>query len=160
LEKLRELCMKVDDRLRHRVKSAKDWLKEVRKAPVPSPVDGTRLDQAIKQLEGCDVNGTSNALVRLREAADSVCNALKKAFSGDGEELRRLRMEKSDLDGQIAQLRAGLPPIPQPLLNALRSQLLHMGGELPARALREICEVSDENWREAVEVAFTEKFAI
>ena len=44
---------------------------------------------------------------RLRETADQLCTALRRAFASDQEELRRLRADKASLDAQVAQLRAG-----------------------------------------------------
>src|SRR5690606_19948785 len=34
------------------------------------------------------------------------------------------------------------------------------GSELPAQALWQLCEVADETWRPAIEVAFHRKFAV
>lgn len=160
LLRLRELGMKLSDRLRKRVKDAKQWQKDVKQAPLPKPVDTHRLDNAIEMLEGCDEASTANALSLLRDAADQVCKNLRQAFAADAEELRRLRSERSDLEAQINTLKAGLPPIEQPLLHTLNDRLLSMQGRPAARALRELCEVTDEAWREAIEVAFTEKFAV
>jgi hypothetical protein len=160
LLRLRELGMKLGDRLRKRVKDARDWLKDVRRAPVPKPVDTQRMEDAIEMLEGCDEAATLNALAHLRDSADNLCKALRQAFAADHQELQRLRTEKSNLEAQIAALKAGLPPIPQPLLHLLNDRLLPVQGRLPARALRELCEVTDETWREAIEVAFVEKFAV
>ena len=47
-----------------------------------------------------------------------------------------------------------------PLLDELNRRLLRRGRENPARQLRELCEVLDEDWRPAIELAFTRKFAI
>ncbi|WP_395717502.1 SbcC/MukB-like Walker B domain-containing protein [Prosthecobacter sp.] len=160
LLRLRELGTKLSDRLRKRVKDAKQWQKDVKHAPLPKPVDTHRLDTAIEMLEECDEASTANALSLLRDAADQVCKNLRQAFAGDAEELRRLRGERSDLEAQIHTLKAGLPPIEQPLLHTLNDRLLSFQGRPAARALRELCEVADETWREAIEVAFTEKFAV
>ena len=160
LLRLRELGTKLSDRLRKRVKDAKQWLKDVKHAPLQKPVDVHRLENAIEMLEGCDEASTANALSLLRDAADQVCKNLRQAFAADAEELRRLRNERNDLDAQIATLKAGLPPIEQPLLHTLNEHLLHLQGRPAAKALRELCEVTDETWREAIEVAFGEKFAI
>src|SRR4029079_2771913 len=46
------------------------------------------------------------------------------------------------------------------VLDALHLGLLPMGSEPPARHLCQLCEVKDERWRPAIEVAFTRKFAI
>lgn len=160
LLRLRDLGMKLDERLRKRVKEAREWLKEVKYAPLPKPADTHRFETALELLEGCDEAGTANALSLLRDAADQVCKSLRQAFSSEAEELRRLRGERTDLEAQIATLKAGLPPIEQPLLNTLNECLLHFQGRKAAHALRDLCEVNDETWREAVEVAFMEKFAI
>lgn len=157
---LREKAMKLSDRLRKRVKDAKQWQKDVKHAPLPKPVDTHRLDNAIEMLEGCDEASTANALSLLREAGDQVCRNLRQAFAADAEELRRWRSERSDLEVQINTLKAGLPPIEQPLLHTLNDRLLSIQGRPAARALRELCEVTDEAWREAIEVAFSEKFAV
>ena len=160
IQQLRETAMKLSDRLRKRVKDAKQWQKDVKHAPLPKPVDIHRLDNAIEMLEGCDEASTANALSLLRDAADQVCKNLRQAFAADAEELRRLRSERSDLEAQINTLKAGLPPIEQPLLHTLNDRLLSFQGRPAARALRELCEVTDEAWREAIEVAFSEKFAV
>lgn len=160
LLRLRELGTKLSDRLRKRVKDAKVWLKDVKQAPLPRVVDTQRFETALELLEGCDEPATANALSLLRDAADQVCKNLRQGFAADAEELRRLRSERTDLEAQINTLKAGLPPIEQPLLHELNSKLLHLQGRPAARALREVCEVADETWREAIEVAFTEKFAV
>lgn len=160
LLRLRDLGMKLSDRLRKRVKDASLWLKDVKGAPLPKPVDTHRFDNALEMLEACDEAATANALSLLRDAADQVCKNLRLAFAADAEELRRLRHERSDLEAQISTLKAGLPPIDQPLLHTLNDRLLPFQGKPAARALRELCEVTDEAWREAIEVAFSEKFAI
>src|SRR4029079_1907461 len=46
------------------------------------------------------------------------------------------------------------------VLDALHLGLLPMGSEPPARHLCQLCEVKDERWRPAIDVAFTRKFAI
>lgn len=157
---LRELCEKIDSGLRRRVKDAQSWLKEVARAPLPTPVDTRAMEDAIELLNSCEVDATANALSHLRDAANQICSGINRSFLSERQELQRLRTEKADLESQVAALSAGLPPVSQPLLTRLNDQLLHMKGEPPARALREVCEVNDEDWREAIEVAFTQKFAL
>jgi uncharacterized protein YPO0396 len=160
IEKLRTMQMRVDERLRKRLRDVRDWLKDIKHAPLPQPVDTLRLENALEMLESCDIEATGNALSNLRDAADQLCGTLRRAFAPEQQELTRLRHEKTDLESQIAALKAGLPPVMQPLLSRLNDRLIHFEGSLPARALRELCEVTDEAWRPAVEVAFTEKFAV
>jgi uncharacterized protein YPO0396 len=160
LLRLRELGMKLEDRVHKRIKDAREWLKEVRRAPLQKTPDTQRFENALELLEGCEESATTNALAHLRDSADQLCKTLRQAFAPEQQELNGLRTEKGNLEAQIAQLKAGLPPIPQPLLHTLNERLLPVQGRNPARALRELCEVADENWREAIEVAFMEKFAV
>ncbi|HEX9046866.1 MAG TPA: SbcC/MukB-like Walker B domain-containing protein, partial [Verrucomicrobiae bacterium] len=51
-------------------------------------------------------------------------------------------------------------PFPTRLLDTLNNSLLARGAELPARHLRQLCEVADERWRPAIEIAFGRKFAV
>lgn len=160
IERLRALASKIDGGLAQRLKSARKWMQEVGKAPVNPFVDVSRMDEALRFLDSCERAETSNTLAHLANAADQLCKQLRERFRNDAEELRRLRSEKSDLDSQIDALKRGLPPVPQPLLSALREHLPILPGEAPPRALRELCEVEDESWRAAAEVAFEEKFAV
>jgi len=160
IQRLREISWKIDTGLRSRVKNARRWLGEVEKAPVQPAIIASQLDEAIRLLEGCEVAETSNALSHVASVADHLCKQLRDRFAGDATELRRLRSEKSELESQIDALKRGLPPVPQPLLHALREALPVLPGQPGPRALRELCEVNDERWREAAEVAFTEKFAV
>lgn len=149
IERLRLMTSKVDEGLRRRIKAAREWMAEAKET---AKIDTPRLAQAIQTLEDCEIHGISNALSMLSREADGVAQSLRRSFAGDADELRRLRADKLELDQQISALRHGLPPVHQPLFQALK--------DLQPRALRELCEVNDERWREAVEVAFTEKFAI
>lgn len=160
IERLRALASKIDGGLAHRLKAARKWMQEVGKAPVHPFVDVSRMDEALRFLDSCERAETSNTLAHLSQAADQLCKQLRDRFRNDAEELRRLRSEKSDLGAQIDALKRGLPPVPQPLLAALREHLPTLPGEDPPRALRELCEVEDESWRAAAEVVFEEKFAV
>ncbi|MEX1116204.1 MAG: SbcC/MukB-like Walker B domain-containing protein [Akkermansiaceae bacterium] len=160
IERLRALASKIDGGLAQRLKSARKWMQDVAKAPVHPFVDVSRMDEALRFLDSCERAETSNTLAHLASAADQLCKQLRERFRGDAEELRRSRSEKSDLDSQIDALKRGLPPVPQPLLTALREHLPTLPGEAPPRALRELCEIEDEAWRAAAEVAFEEKFAV
>lgn len=160
IDRLRAIANKIDGGLAHRIKTARRWMREVAKAPVHPFVDVTRMDEALHFLDSCERAETSNTLAHLATAADQLCRQLRDRFRSDAEELRRLRHEKADLDAQIDALRRGLPPVPQPLLHALREALPTLPGEEPPRALRELCEVENETWRPAAETALTEKFAV
>ncbi len=160
IERLRALASKIDGGLTQRLKAARKWMHEVAKAPVHPPVDVSRMEEALRFLDSCERAETSNSLSHLALSADQLCKLLRERYRNEAEELRHLRAEKSDLDAQVDALKRGLPPVPQPLLAALCEQLPILPGELPPRALRELCEVEDETWRAAAEVVFEEKFAV
>jgi hypothetical protein len=160
IERLRALAAKIDGGLTQRLKSARKWMQEASKAPIHPYLDVTRMEEAIGFLDSCERAETSNTLAHLASAADQLCKQLRERFRTDAEELRKLRSEKSDLAAQIDALRKGLPPVPQPLLSALRDSLPSLPGQPAPRALRELCEVEDEAWRAAAEVALEEKFAV
>lgn len=160
IERLRALANKIGGGLAHRLKAARKWMREVEKAPLHPFVDVSRMDEALCFLDSCERSETSNSLAFLATTADQLCKQLRDRFRQDAEELRHLRAEKSDLDSQIDALKRGLPPILQPLLTALREHLPLLPGEAPPRALRELCEVEDETWRAAAEVAFEEKLGV
>lgn len=157
LLRLRELGTKLSDRLRKRVKDAREWLKDIKQAPLDRPLSTLRFEDAIAMLHECDETATMNALANLRDAADQLVQDLRKAFAPDREELAALRREAASLNEHLTMLRSGLPPVQQPLLHTLRENPLVLRH---AKALREVCEVADENWRAAIEVAFTQKFAV
>lgn len=160
IEKLRDIASRLDGGLGKRIKSARNWMEQVAKAPLHPFVDTTRLGNAISFLESSDREQTASSLSLLADAANETVKNLRSRFEPEREELRLLRNEKSDLKTQIDMLQRGVSPGPQPLLAALKSQLPLLPGEAPPRALREICEVTDETWRAAAEVVFEEKFAV
>jgi uncharacterized protein YPO0396 len=160
IEQLRDRATRLDGGLGKRIKSARAWMEQVHKAPLDPIVDTTKLKHAIEFLDSCEREQTASSLSLLADAANETVKTLRSRFEPDREELRKLRNEKSDLQAQIDLLQRGVSPGPQPLLAALKSQLPLLPNESPPRALREICEVTDESWRAAAEVAFEEKFAV
>ena len=75
-------------------------------------------------------------------------------------QLSDVRTQLGELREQIAALSIGKLPFPTRLLDTLNHSMLPRGVHLRALHLCELCEVSDERWRPAIEVAFTRKFAV
>lgn len=157
---LRGLSQRVEERLLHRVGNAKLWLGQVLSITAKSKLDTHDVERAIHSLESCETSATYTALASLRDTADRLCQALRQSISAETKELSALRQQHEELSRQITVLKHGLPPIAQPLLHAINDSLPRLPGQPLAQALRELCEVSDETWRGALEVAFTDKFAI
>ncbi|WP_009960706.1 SbcC/MukB-like Walker B domain-containing protein [Verrucomicrobium spinosum] len=160
VESLSSLQARVEDRLRRRVDNAREWLEKMRAASIVAPLDGRAMEKAIRTLDDCEAHATFNALSAVRAAAEQLCQDLRRSVSNETQKLQSLRRHEEELSQQLTALRSGLPPIPQPLLHTLNERLPRLPGEPTARALRDLCEVTDERWREALEVAFTDKFSI
>ncbi|BDS07756.1 ATPase [Oceaniferula spumae] len=160
IEVLRLKATRIDHQLQKRIQSARDWVKEIEQAPLEKTINTSEIDQAIETLQSCETKDSDSSLRLLAYAADDVVKSLRAAFDPSAAELRRLRSEKSDLDAKIEKLKNGVSPTQQPLLTALQAQLPILAQHKPPRALRDVCEVADEKWRVAAEVAFSEKFAV
>lgn len=160
IERLRSIASKIEGGISKRLKDARAWMEKVAKAPVHPPMDTSRMDHALRFLEACEHPETANALTLLADAAKHLSRDLESRFAKDRAELQNLRKEKSDLDSEIDLLKKGISPVHQPLLAALRDALPLLPGEPAPSALRELCEVNDEAWRNAAEVAFDQKFSV
>ncbi len=151
----------VSDALKNRVNQSQRWLEMARELPVKVNADALKsIADAIKGLpeatgEGIR-HGVRNLSLCTREVLQQVDHASRDLFA----EQAHLDKEKMRLTQLLAALRLGVVPEASVLLDALNHALERRGRDNPARALRELCEVTDEGWRPAVEIAFARKFAV
>lgn len=151
----------VNDALAHRVRRARNWLALLHALPLElNPQAIATCDRALAAVEQAGVDNAGKTLAGLTEAARSLIAETKLAAKPAVESLSDVRRRLDVLRADVAALRLGKLPFPTRLLDALKSKLPPRGSELPAHHLRELCEVTDEFWRPAVEVAFTRKFAV
>ncbi|HYE19723.1 MAG TPA: SbcC/MukB-like Walker B domain-containing protein [Tepidisphaeraceae bacterium] len=160
IEALRAVGTRVDDALRDRARRARRWLAEVRSAPLPEPVDTNALDAAIEQLEGCDAGSSEAVLEHVAAVAEQVRAELNRSIRPTREALDACRRTLGTLREEIGALELGRLPFPTALLRSLQEGIAWKGTEPPAQPLCLLCEVADEEWRAAVEVAFTHKFSL
>ncbi len=158
--RLRDIGNTVDSALRNRVLKAREWLKEVKTAPLAEPIDTASMEAAIKKLEGCAKDQTEPALAAVAQEADAMKAALRRAVNPTETKLRGIRDRKGSLRDEVTLLANGQLPFPTTVLNALTQNLPAEGKAPPALPLCKLCEVTDEDWRAAIEVAFNRKFAI
>jgi energy-coupling factor transporter ATP-binding protein EcfA2 len=158
--RLRDVGNTVDSALRNRVQKARQWLNEVKTAPLTEPVDTSPLEAAIKKLESCAKEQTEPALRSIAVGADDLKAALGRAVGPTERKLREIRDQKGRLREEVTLLANGQLPFPTTVLNALNQSLPSGGRTPPAQPLCKLCEVTDEDWRAAIEVAFNRKFAI
>lgn len=151
----------LDDALANRLRNARSWLKELRALPLEldaAPVN--TVERAIQAVVDGGVGKAGEALPALSTAAQNAAAAASRAAGQTIKRLGEIRQQLGQLRDEIAALKIGKLPFPTRLLDALNSSLFARGADLPARHLRELCEVADERWRPAIEVAFTRKFAV
>ena len=70
--RLKEIGNTVDSALRNRVQKARQWLNEVRTAPLPEPVDAAHMEAVIKKLESCTKDQTEPALASIAGEAGTL----------------------------------------------------------------------------------------
>lgn len=119
----------------------------------------SELAHAVKALADARPDAMRVALRQLAMACKAVGSRVRTAVSGESEVLQQTRGELESLQSQLRNLEFNRV-IASPLLDELNKKLTRRGRENPARQLRELCEVLDEEWRPAIELAFTRKFAI
>jgi len=151
----------LDSALASRLRNARSWLKELRALPLEldsAPV--AALERAIHAAADGGLCKAGEALPALAKAAQDAAAAASRAAEQTIKRLGSIRQQLGQLRDELAALRVGKLPFPTRLLDALNHNLPPMGPDLPARHLRELCEVVDERWRPAIEVAFGRKFAV
>jgi len=152
----------LESALAHRLRNARSWLKELRALPVELDA-GTvsALEHAIQAVADGGVGRANETLPALGAAAQTAAATANRAGGSTLKRLGELRQQLGQLRDEIAVLTLGkLPGGHSRLLDALNHRLLSRGADLPARHLRELCEVTDERWRPAIEIAFNRKFAV
>lgn len=117
------------------------------------------LVEAIRTLEDARPEHLRNALRALAAAVRSALTQVQASVKEDSDKYLSTKRELETLQEQLRNLESNRV-MPSPLLDELNRKLPKKGKEVAARQLRELCEVLDEEWRPAIELAFTRKFAI
>ncbi len=161
IAELRAIGTTLESALDNRIRRLRTWAKQV--AALPLSLDAALLDlfeHAIAQVGKGKLTKAENTLRLLAEAAQKVASEVNRAARITLDRLVDVRRELGALRDEVAALKLGRLPFPARVLDALNQQLLAFNNEPPARYLCRLCEVNDERWRPAVEIAFTRKFAI
>ncbi len=161
INQLSDIGNTLEQALANRARNARAWLKELRN--VPLELDATSASAAERAVHAVETGGVTKAVETLRALGDAAQRAaaeVGRSAAPIQKRLVELRQQLGRLRDEIGALKIGKLPFPTRLLDALNNRLLSRGSELPARHLRELCEVADERWRPAVEIAFIRKFAV
>jgi len=161
ISRLTEVGTTLGQALANRVRNARAWLKDLRALPLE--MDGAPAVSVERGIHAVEQGGVSKAGETLRvlgDAAQRAAAEASRAAAPTYKRLAELRQQLGHLRDDVAALKIGKLPFPTRLLDALNNSFGSRGSLLPAQHLRALCEVSDERWRPAIEIAFGRKFAI
>ena len=163
IEELRQRGRTLDEALALRVRRAKQWRHAVETLPLDWEAAGlAAFDRALSAVESGGSSRAVETLTKLKDSADALLREAQSAAKQGIDQLKDIRAELGREREQLTMLQNGRLPFPTSVLDTLNSELLPLDGKSPACHLRSLCEVkpSAEDWRPAIEVAFTRKFAI
>lgn len=158
---LKEIGTSLESVLASRVRGVRSWVANVAKLPLE--IEAATVEAVERAASAAESGGLTRADDTLRAVTDAAENAateVSRAARPIFDRLARLRLELSALREEVAALKLGRLPFPTRLLDALNKRLPAFRSESAAQHLSQLCEVKDERWRAAIEVAFTRKFAI
>lgn len=160
IDRLRQIGKTVEDERARRVRATKDFVaKAVEFLSERGAGSPGELAHAIRSLEESRPEGLKAALRQVAQAVRAAQARVRASVQAESEEFQRTKGELEGLQSQLRDLGFNRV-VPSPLLDELNKRLPRRGRENPARQLRELCEVADEEWRPALELAFTRKFAV
>lgn len=160
IERLRQVGKTVGEEKARRVRLTAEFAKKAADFLAERNAGSTaELALAIESLQESRPEGLRAALRQVAQAVRSVQSRVRASIQTESEQLQKTKGELETLQSQIKNLEFNRV-VPSPLLDELNKQLPRRGRENPARQLRELCEVTDEEWRPALELAFSRKFAV
>jgi len=163
IARLRDVGRSIDSALANRVRGAREWIKSAAALPLElDPVGVVAVERGIEAMDAGGIAKFHPSFHTLRDAAGKLAAEVSRRGRPQLDRMSEIQKQKNELTADIDALKLGLPPRNAVLLNTLNNSLLSRSADLPARHLRELCEIEDkeERWRPAIEVAFTRKFAV
>ncbi len=161
IEHLTSLGQSVEQARQIRIKQVRRWHELLTR--LPAALDAAVLPPLLRAADRLATALPGDFRERTRELAAAV----RTAFAVGGEIIRPITRRNDDLEREIhglnavlTALRAGTLTENTVLLTALNRQLPRRGKGPAAQALWQLCEVTDEAWRPALEVTFTRKHAV
>lgn len=161
MQRLREIGTKAETALKTRAQKGIDFAERALALPFriePGVVETLRT--TVETLEATDPGNARPVLHSLAEAVRAVLRDAQRAIAPKQRENDELEKEWAHHRGQLEALRQGRLSENTVLLDAINARLPEQGGEPAAHALWQLCEVTDEQWRPALEVSFGRKFAV
>jgi hypothetical protein len=161
IENLKQIGRTVEQAVQARARNALTWLQKVEASPLEVESAAiTALKFVAKQLAEATPEQFRDRLRQLAQSVGTALEAVKTAAKPASDRHTALEQEIKKHEAALAVLRLGMLPENAILLAELNKRLQRRGPEPPAQALWQLCEVRDERWRPALEVAFNRKFAV
>lgn len=161
IEMLKTVGKSIAEAAANRARLARQWLSSLKSLDAglsPSALD--TLDKTTRRLAEAEIADAPALVSDIAEQVKEVLCSMEEFGKPFARDVTRLEADIVEIKKAIADLDANRPPERTPVLDALNTHLPKRQNRLPAQALRELCEVADERWRPALEVAFTRKHAI
>jgi len=161
IERLKQTGQTVQQAVQNRIRNALMWLQKVQALPFPvesAPLTAMRL--AAEQLTKAAPEQFRERIRQLAQSVGAALEAVRLAAKPSSDRYNSVEREVQRHDAALAVLRLGMLPENTILLAELNKRLRRRGSDPPAQALWQLCEVKDERWRPALEVAFNRKFAV
>ncbi|HEV2986982.1 MAG TPA: SbcC/MukB-like Walker B domain-containing protein [Candidatus Angelobacter sp.] len=162
IDGLKQIGVSIDRAKLARCQNVENWLAQIELLPIPvekRPIG--ELQQAVKQLAAAEEMSAIRDCMKLLVSA--VAGVLRALDAGAKATIDKVDQLQQTRDGQqliLNAARAGMATDRVVLLTELNKRLPRRDRDLPAQALWQLCEVTDESWRPALEVVFGRKFAI
>ncbi len=161
IEALESLSHSVQAARTLRLKKSEEWLAKL--AELELPISSSLFDKhalASKALfDAVEPDDLQTGTERLADAAKTIETVAEEALRAKSGRYGELNREILSLQQRITALRAGTLLEDTVLLVALKKALPRRS-EASVQAMWQLCEVTDETWRLALEVVFTEKYAL
>ncbi len=160
IERLRQIGKTVEEEKARKIRLTRDFAKKAADFLAERNAgSAAELTHTIQALEESRPEALRAALRQVAQAVRGVQSRVRASIQTESEQFQKTKGELEALQSQIKNLEFNRV-VPSPLLDELNKQLPRRGRENPARQLRELCEVTDEEWRPALELAFSRKFAV
>lgn len=162
INQLREAGKTIGEARILRCRMIRNWVESQQKTGINLPHGAVKaVEKALDATEKCGLHELTEQLEVLADAVRNLHFASKDAEKPLREEVEKKVNKLRALSARLETLDRGKVSQRSVLLDAINSTLpRRRNGDPAAFALRELCEVRDERWRPAIEIAFSRKFAV
>ncbi len=161
IDRLKGTGKTVGEAVQGRARQARLWVEKL--DALSFAVDRGALKAVLgtaEQLATCEATSVRERVRQLAQAVSTALRVAREAAKPLERQAGDLEQQRVKLDKSLTALRLGMIEENTVLLAELNRRLPPRHGVPAAQALWQLCEVNDERWRAALEVAFGRKFAI